>query len=258
MVARVGFRDGRVFAARRPVERAAIYDDAAQARPMSADELRRRMHHDVRPVLQRPKQIRRAERIIDHHGHTVRVGDPRDRIDVRDIRIRVAQRLQVHERRFGTNRRRNLVHIVCIHERRLYAEPCERMLKQIVCAAIDGLLRHHMGARLGQRLDGQRDRRCARGNSQGGHTALKRRDALLQHRLRGVGQTAIDVSRICQTKAIRRMLGILEHVTRCLIDGSRTRIRCRIGLFLSHMQLQRVEMKRVKRIIDVAPHLLPP
>ncbi len=49
-----------------PIEIAAINDHAADARAVPADELGRRMDNDVRAPLERPAEVRRRKRIVDH------------------------------------------------------------------------------------------------------------------------------------------------------------------------------------------------
>ena len=68
--------------------------------------------------------------------------------------------------------------------------------------------------------------------------ALERRDALLEHVLRGVGQTAIDVSGVGQTEAVSGVLAVAEHIGSGLVDRHCAGIGCGIGLLLANVKLQ--------------------
>ena len=75
------------------------------------------------------------------------------------------------------------------------------MLQQVVAAAVNGLLGNYMAAVLGQGLDGVADSGSTGSNSQARHAAFQGSDALFQHILGGVGQTAVNVAGISQAKA---------------------------------------------------------
>ena len=72
-------------AAVRPLERAAVDDDAADRRAVAADELRRRVDDDVGAVLDRAAEVRRGERVVDDQRRAVLVRDLRHRLDVEDV-----------------------------------------------------------------------------------------------------------------------------------------------------------------------------
>ena len=72
----------------------------------------------------------------------------------------------------------------------------------------------------------------------GRNAALQRRNALFQHILRGVGQSAVDIARICQTETCGGMGGVLKDVGRGLINRDSAGIGRGIGLFLPNMQLK--------------------
>lgn len=68
VVTRIRISNRRIMPARLPIELAGIDDDAAERRAVTADELRRGMHNDVRAVLNRANQVGRAERVVNHRG----------------------------------------------------------------------------------------------------------------------------------------------------------------------------------------------
>ncbi len=173
----------------------------------------------------------------------VRMRDFRDRLDVDEVRVRIADGLDVDDLRVVLNRiLEDLRALRRIDERRLDAEIGERVLEEIERAAVNRRRGDDVLARMDEALHRRRDRRCARCERERGHAAFERGEALFEHVLRRVRQAAIDVARILQPEAIRRMLAVAEHIARRLVDRHRARIRRRIRLFLSYMQLQRFKV----------------
>ena len=115
------------------------------------------MHHDIGAVLERTDEIRRAERVVHHHGQPMGMGKRGDGIDVGDIRVGVAKGLEIDERSLRTDRRLDLGQIVDIHERGLDPKIGEGVGQQVVCAAVDGLLGNHVSPGASKRLDGEGD-----------------------------------------------------------------------------------------------------
>ena len=144
------------------------------------------MHHDIGAVLERTDEIRRAERVVHHHGQPMGMGKRGDGIDVGDIRVGVAKGLEIDERSLRTDRRLDLGQIVDIHERGLDPKIGEGVGQQVVCAAVDGLLGNHVSPGASKRLDGEGDRCRARRNRTRRHSTFECGDAILQYTLGGV------------------------------------------------------------------------
>ena len=72
-------------------------------------------------------------------------------------------------------------------------------------------------------------RRLAAGGGHRADAALERRDALLQHRHGRVGDARVDVPGALQVEQRGRVLGVVEHVGRGLVDRHRARARRRVG-----------------------------
>ena len=122
MVARIRISNRRIMPARLPVELAGIDNDAAERRAVTADELRRGMHNDVRAVLNRANQVGRAERVVNHQRQIVPMGDCRNCVDVGNIAVRVAEGFQINRAGVALNGILDLGEVVRIHERRGDAE----------------------------------------------------------------------------------------------------------------------------------------
>ena len=166
------------------------------------------------------------------------MGQLRQRIDVRDVAVRIAQSLDVDGAGVVLNRGLHLGEVMDVYEARGDAEVGQRMGQQVVAAAVDRLLGDKVTAVLTQRLKGVGDRRRTRSDCQTGHAALQRRDALLKHVLGGVGQAAVDVACVGQAEARRRVLTVAEHIGRGGINRHRAGIGRRIGGLLANVELK--------------------
>ena len=179
-----------------------------------------------------------AEGIIDDQRQAVLVRDGCNGIDIGDIAVGVAQSFQIDGLGVGLDGILHLSQIVCVHKGGGDAELGQGVLQQVVAAAVDGLLSHDVVTGLCQCFDGVGDGSGTGGGCQSSHAALQRSDALLEHVLRGVGQAAVDVAGICQTKAVCCVLAVAEHIGSGLIDGHCAGIGCGIGLLLANVKLQ--------------------
>ena len=123
-------------------------DDAADARAVAADELRRRVDHDVGAPLDRAAEIRRRERVVDDQRQLVLVRDRRDGLDVEHVAGRVADRLAVERLRVLADRRPPRVRIVGIDPRQLDVHLAQQVLELVDRAAVERRRRDDVVARL--------------------------------------------------------------------------------------------------------------
>ncbi len=167
----------------------------------------------------------------------MRVGDLRDRVDVRDIAVRVAEGLE--EDRPGVIRdgRLDFREVMNVDECCTNTVLREGMRKEVEAAAVDRLLCDDVTAVCGQGFYRVGDGRRARCNRQGCAAAFECRKSLLQDFLGGVGETPVDVAGVGQAEAVRRVLTVSEDIGCGLVDRDRTGVRCGIRLFLSDVQL---------------------
>ena len=225
---------------------------------MAADELRGGVDDDVGAVLERTEEARRAERVVHDDGQAVLVGDLGDGVDVGDVGVGVAEGLEVDERRVVLDGTLDLVEVVGVNEGGLDAELGERVLEQVVGAAVDGLLGHDVVAGLGERLDGVGDGGGAGGNGKAGRATLERGDAVLEDALRGVGQAAVDVAGVSEAKAVGGVLGVAEDVARGLVDGHGARVGGGVGALLADVKLQGLEVEGLLDLGGDVGHGVPP
>ena len=143
-----------------PVVAAAVHNDAAERGAVAADELRCGVSHNVCAVLKRANQIGRTEGVVGNKRQTVLVCNLRNRINVRDIGVRVAEGLNVDRLGVRANCALKLRKIVCIDKAGLDTELLQRVRKEVIGAAVDGLLCDNVIARLCECLEGVGDCRA--------------------------------------------------------------------------------------------------
>ena len=122
---------------------------------------------------------------------------------------------------------------------------------EVVGAAVEVVGSHDVVSCLCYVLQGIRDGGGTRGDCQAGHAALEGCHAVLQHALRGVGQTSVDVAGVAQSEAVGGVLRVVEHVRRGLIDGHGACVCCGVGLFLTY-----VELEGLKAVVLLCAHSL--
>ena len=187
----------------RPVELAAVDDDAADRRAVPADELRCRIHDDVGAVFDGAKQIRR-DSVVDDERHARGVRDAGQPVDVGDVELRVADRLGVDSLGAGSDRALEGGEVVRRHEGHLDAEPAQGVMKEIVGAAVEVVGRNDFIAGLRQIEHGQGDRRLPACHGERADPAVERGHALFEYVGRRVHQPRVDVAELLERKQVRR------------------------------------------------------
>ena len=230
VVARVGFGELRKATAAGVVEVAAVDDDAADRRAVPADELGRGVDDDVGAVLERAQQVRRRERVVDDERDPGVVGDRADALEVEHVTLRVPDRLA--EERLGVRLdggppRVEVVGVV--DERDLDAELRERVVQEVVRAAVQRRRRDDVASGLGEVQQRQRLRRLPARSGERADAALQRGDAIFERRLRRVHDAGVDVAELAQPEQICRVVGVAEHVARRLVDRHRPGAGGRVG-----------------------------
>ena len=237
VITRVRLSNRCILAGCLPVELAGINNDAAEGRAVAADELGSRVNNDISAVLNRTDEVRGTESVVDYERQTVLVRNLCDSLDIRNIGIRVAESLDVNRLSIVLDSAFQFFQIVCINEGGLNAELRQSMCQQVVAAAVDGLLCYDVVASLSKCLNGVGNRCGAGSGSQSGNTALECCNALLEHILRGVSQTAVNIACIRQTETVSRVLAVMENVRSGLVDRNCTGIGNRISGLLTDVQL---------------------
>lgn len=201
------------------------------------------MDDDVGAVLERAQLIRRRKRAVDDERDLVLVRDIGDSLDVDEVGVRVADRLDVDCTRILLDGLlEDLDALRRIDERRLDAVVRERVLKEVVGAAVDRRSCDDVLAVMDECLERVRDSSCTRCDSNGSDAAFECGDTLGEDILRRVRQAAVDVAGILQCEAVSSVLRVVEHEGRRLVDWYSARVRGGISLLLTNMQLQCLKM----------------
>src|SRR5437588_171214 len=94
---------------------------------MAAKKLRKRMHDDVRTMVDRPQQIGGRQGVIDDQRHSSFAGYSRDRLDVGNATGRVGDRLDEYRLRVRSNGSLETADIVGVSPYHIPAEALEGM-----------------------------------------------------------------------------------------------------------------------------------
>ena len=205
---------------------------------MAANKLGCRMHNNVRPVLDGAQQPGGGKGIVHHQGDAVFVGQIRQRFNIHNIAVRVAQGLNKNGLGARCDGAFKSAGFIGVHKGGVYAPGLERVRQQIVGAAVEGFFGHDVVASFGQILQGIGNGCCAAGRGQGSNAAFKRSHPLFKGVLRGIGQAAVYVAGIAEVKASLSVRTVVKNKGCCLIDRYGARACSRIRLFLPCMNLQ--------------------
>ena len=189
-----------------PVELTTIYNHTTEAGAVAAQELGCRMYNDVCTMLQRTDEIRRTKGIIDNKWNAVLVGYCCHTFQVEHVAVGVAEGLGIYYFCVGFDSCFQGVEVVHINNRVGDALSSQRMRNQVVGTAIEVISSNDMITGLHNVLQGVGDGSSTRGHSQTSHTALEGSHTVFEHTLGRVGQAAIDITCIAQTKTVGSVL----------------------------------------------------
>ena len=143
----------------------------------------------------------------------------RDGLDVEHVVLGVRDRLAEEQLRVRLHRGPPGLRVVgVLDERRRDAQLRQRVVQQVVGAAVQARARHDVVAGLGDVEERERLRRLAAGHQQGGDAALEGSDAVLDHGLGRVHDAGVDVAELLEPEQVRGVRGVVERVRRGLVD----------------------------------------
>ena len=147
------------------------------------------------------------------------MGHGRDAGHVQDVAARVAEGLAEERLGLRADGGPPLVEVVrVLHERGLHAHLRQRVLEQVLRAAVEGGGDHHVVPRPGDVEDREGGGGLPGGQQQGARAALEGRDLLLHRLLGGVADARVERVQVCEREAVRRHLGGREVEGRGLHD----------------------------------------
>ena len=170
-----------------------------------------------------------ARGVVDDQRQLVLVGDRGELLDVGDVELGIAQRLGVDGAGLVVDGGAQAVEVVGVDKLHLDAQPRQRVVEEIVGAAVERGGGDDLVAGRGQRGDGERLRRLARGRGQRRRAAFERRHALLKDVGGGVHDAGVDVAELLQREQAAGVVGVLEDVGGGLVDGHGARAGGGVG-----------------------------
>ena len=215
----VRLRQSGIPAVFRPVKAAAVHNRAAHAGAVAAQVLGQRVHDDVGAKLEGAQQIGRGHGVVHDQRHAVGVGHIGQRLNVGHVAQRVADGFDEHGLGLGIDQLAKAGRIARVGKAHLNALLREGVGKQVVGAAVERAGADDVVAGFGQCLNRRGDGGHARCHGQRGNAALQCRHALFQHIGGGVHDAGVDIARHLQVKQVGAMLGAVERVGHCLVDG---------------------------------------
>ena len=160
-----------------------------------------------------------GEGVVDDEHDAMAVGHLGYGLQMGHVAIGVAEGLGIDHLGVGLDGRLERLQVVYVQDGVADALRREGVGDEVERAAIEVVGCDDVVARLEHVLQRIGNGGCSAGHGQCGYASFEGGDALLEHRLRGVGQSAIDVARVAQAEAVGGMLGVMKHVGGGLIDG---------------------------------------
>ena len=183
------------------------------------------MHHNMRPVLKRFDQIGCRHGVIDNQRNACLVGNGRDGCNVHNHAAGIGDGLNKDRLGFGCDGLFKRLQIVRIRPNHIPAEFFVGMVELVDRAAIKFFCSDKLVARLQQGVKYQMFSSVARRHSDRGCATFKGCDTLFKHRAGGVSQPGVNIAEGLQAKQRRRMVHVVKHKGRRLIDRCCTRAR---------------------------------
>src|SRR5579875_2227642 len=221
--------------ASRPIELAAINDDASDSCAMPTNELSSRMYHNVGPMLQRLHQIGCWNGIIDNERQTMLMRNIGHSADVQRIQAWIAHCLGVDSLCMLIDGGAEILRLAPIHKMHLDAKFRQRIMEEVIGATIQAGRRDNLVTSTGNIENRQRLSRLAGRGRQRAHAPFQCRDTSLESIVGRVHNTSVNITKLLEAKQVRSMLRAVKHIGCGLIDRDGTRVSSAIGGLLTSM-----------------------
>ena len=159
------------------------------------------MNDDVSAPLQGLNQVRRSNRVVHDQWDAIFVRNTGNSLDVENVVLRIRNRFAKESLRVRTNGVLPLLKVVgVINEGHFDAELWQRVVEQVVRAAIQAGAGHNVVADLRQVQDGQRFGSLTAANQQSGNSTFEGGDALFNDSLGWIHDAGVDVAEFGQAE----------------------------------------------------------
>ena len=163
--------------------------------------------------------------------------------DVEAVELGIADDLGVDRLGVGPDGGGEVRRVARVHKRHLDAQSGQVMREEVVGAAVERARRNDVVAGTGYVEQCESDSRRAAGKGEGADAAFQRREALLKHVGGRVHDPRVYVARLGEGEQVLGVLGVVEHVRGCLVNGHGAGVGGRVWS-LTAMQGQRLEAGR--------------
>ena len=164
-------------------------------------------------------------------------------IDVDKATVGVAECFDKHSFGVVANGTLEILQVGGIDKSGFHATGFEGVGEEVVATAVDVVGSHDVVAGSGDIFHSIGHSSSTAGKCESCYTAFESGDALLEHTLGGISEAAIDVAGITKPEAVGSVLRVVENIRCGLIYRHCARVGSRIGLFLTYVELESLEVK---------------
>ena len=220
VIALVGLGELGELTGGRPVEIAAVHDDAAHGHRVAVHVLGGGVHDDVGAPLDGTAEGGRGEGVVHHERQARLMRRFGEGLDVQDCESRVGDRLAKDELGIGADGGGDLLLAGArAHKGGLDAQLGEGDGEEVDGAAVDGRGHDAVVAGVAEAGHGDEGRHLAGGREHRRRAALERRDLLLHRRAGRVGDAAVHVVELGVVEELGHRVGGVVVVGRGERDG---------------------------------------
>ena len=206
VVAWIWFSNRCILAGFLPVKLAGVNNYTAKSRSVAANKFCSRMNNNVCSVFNRTDKEWSSKSVVYNNRKTMLVCKSCNGINVRNVGIGIAKCFKINSLCVGLDCSLYFRKIVGIYKSGLHTVKRQSVSKKIVASAVNCLLCNNVLSLLSKSLNRIGNCRRTACNRKSRNAALKSRNALFKNILCGICKTAVNVTRISQTKTVCRML----------------------------------------------------
>ena len=212
-----------------PIKRAAIDHQPADHGAVARQKFGGRVIDQVGAQLERFDQPGRGQGRVHQQRHPGRMGDGGHGLDVEHVQAGVADGFAKEELGVGPHGGAPGVMVAGRHKAGVDAETAQRVVQQVVRAAVQRGAGHNVRAGAHQGGNAQMQRGLAAGGGNGADAAFQRRYALLQHGIGRVADARVDMAGTLEVEQAGRVLARFKDEGGRQMDGHGPRAGAGVG-----------------------------